>query len=83
MCQCSGLLVGGGVHFVGYVGVAEEGDLTVFQEVDLMCEERELWCEVKAWKTLVTDNEEVGSERCETSSSPPRSDLKTLLIVSN
>lgn len=55
----------------------------MFQEVDLMCEERELWCEVKAWKTLVTDNEEVGSERCETSSSPPRSDLKTLLIVSN
>ena len=46
-----------------------------------MCEEIVLWCEVKAWKTLVTDNEEVGSERCEPSS-PPRSDLKTL-IVSN
>ena len=56
--------------FIGYAGVAEEGDLTVFQEVDLMCEERELWCEVKAWKTLVTDNEEVGSERCELTQQP-------------
>ena len=37
-------------------GVAGDiNELTVFQEIDLMCEDRQLWCEVKAWKSLTTD----------------------------
>lgn len=38
-------------------GVAgDTNELTVFQEIDLMCENRQLWCEVKAWTSLATDH---------------------------
>jgi hypothetical protein len=41
-------------------GVAgDTNELTIFQEIDLMCENRQLWCEVKAWTSLTTD--QVGS----------------------
>ena len=37
-------------------GVAGDiNEMTVFQEIDLMCEDRQLWCEVKAWRSLTTD----------------------------
>ena len=43
-------------------GAGSHSSDTIFQEVDLVCADRSLWCEVKAYTTLVTDEEAAAAD---------------------